>query len=232
MMCFYDLETTGLPNPARKDLPGIIQIAAALYDENGQEIDTYETKINPEIKKIEWQEGAIRTTGVGPDDVGKDWPTFFEVFPEFADFVARATVLGGYNILHFDDDVLYNNLVKYGFEKHFPWPRHRVDVMDLSKAYHNQKGKRGNKRPKLTEIYAEIFGEEMEGAHDAMVDVRGVARVGFEIGKDVIARLLLQDEDRKSKPKHGCKECRYTGCIPLTVNSEGQFDFTPCPHCS
>lgn len=189
MIVFYDLETTGLLTPARRDLPGIIQIAAMLYNSRGEEIDEFEVKINPEIKKIEWQDGAIKTTGVGPDDVGRDWPTFFEVFPAFSAFVRRATIFGGFNIEHFDDDVLFNNLVRYGFEKHFPWPSHRLDVMKISRAHHTQQGKRGNKDPKLGELYKDLFGEELEDAHDALVDVRGTARCAFEIAADEIARM-------------------------------------------
>lgn len=190
MIVVYDLETTGLLNPARSDLPGIIQIGAVKYDADGNELAVFNERVNPELPTGDWEEGAIKVTGIGPNDVGSDWPSFFAVFPRFADFVHGAKVLSGYNILGYDDDVLYNNLVRYGFEKHFPWPRIRLDVMNLAKAHHNAQGKRGNKRPRLGEIYKELFGEELEGWHDALADVRGTARVGFEIGKDEIARVL------------------------------------------
>jgi DNA polymerase-3 subunit epsilon len=188
MLCVYDTETTGLPSN-HKDLPGIIQIAAILYDKDGNEIDTHNTRVNPELKDDQWEAGAIKVNGITPD-MTRDWPTFFQILPAFAKFMRRATVLSGYNILGFDDDVLYKQLVRYGFEKNFPWPYHRLDVMDLAKAHHNEKGKRGNKRPKLTAIYKELFGEELEGAHDALNDVRGTGRVAFEIGTEEIARLL------------------------------------------
>jgi len=198
LICVYDLETTGLPNKSRLDLPGIIQIAACLYTHDGKEVDVYQTRVNPELPDKDWEQGAIRVTGIGPDQVEKDWPTMFEIFPAFADFVARAKVLSGYNILGFDDDVLYNNLVRYGFEKNFPWPRRRFDVMDVAKREYarnrpanlNHKGKRGNSAPKLTTLHFELFGEELEGAHDALNDVRGTARVGFKIGQEDIARIM------------------------------------------
>lgn len=189
MICIYDLETTGLLKKSRSDLPGIIQIAAIKYDWDGTVITEYETRVDPELPPHDWEKGAIKTTGIGPEDVGKNWPSFFSVFPAFADFVHGCKVLSGYNILGYDDDVLYNNLVRYGFEKNFPWPRLRLDVMDLAKAYHNRAGKRGNKSPRLGEIYEELFKEELEGWHDALNDVRATARVGFEIGKDEITRF-------------------------------------------
>jgi len=198
MLCVYDLETTGLPNKSRSDLPGIIQIAAALYDADGTEVDVFETRVNPELPEKDWEQGAIKVTGIGPDQVEKDWPSFFAAFPAFADFVARAKVLSGYNIVGFDDDVLFNNLVRYGFEKNFPWPRQRLDVMDVAKREYsrqrdaslNHKGQRGNRAPKLTTLYFELFETPLEGAHDALNDVRGTARVAFEIAKPEIARLL------------------------------------------
>ena len=188
MFCVYDIETTGLLNP-RSHLPGIIQIAAILYDRDGNEVDTYETRVHPELKNTEWEPRAIKVNGITPD-MAREWPTFFQILPAFALFMQRATILSGYNILGFDDDVLYKQLVRYGFEKNFPWPYHRIDVMDLAKAHHNAQGKRGNKRPKLVEIYADLFGEKFDNSHDAMADVRGCARVGFELGKEEIARLL------------------------------------------
>jgi len=198
MICVYDLETTGLPNMLRKDLPGIIQIGAILYDADGTEVDVFNTRVNPELPDKDWEQGAIKVTGIGPKEVEPDWPSFFSVFPAFADFVARAKVLCGYNICGFDDDVLYNQLVRYGFEKNFPWPRQRLDVMDIAKRDYaqnrsadlNHKGQRGNRAPKLTTLYFELFETPLDGAHDALNDVRGTARVAFEIAKPEIARLL------------------------------------------
>lgn len=184
----YDLETTGLINHSRNDLPGITQIAAVLYDWDGTELDHFETKVNPELPADDWEKGAIKVTGIKPEDV-TTWPSFFEVFIPFADFVARGSVFSGYNILEYDDIVLYNNLVRYGFEKHFPWPRRRLDVMHIATQYANKQGKRGSKRPRLGDIYKELFNEELEGWHDALNDVRGTGRVLFEIGSEEAMRF-------------------------------------------
>jgi DNA polymerase III subunit epsilon len=37
------------------------------------------------------------------------------------------------------------------------------------------------KPPKLAEVILFLFGEELQGAHDAMVDVRATARVHFHL---------------------------------------------------
>lgn len=185
MILVYDTETTGLLKPGNPLLPGIIQIGAVLLDAKGKEVDAYNTRVNPELEAELWEKGAIKVTGIGPNDVEPDWPTFFEVFPAFADFAARATVMSGYNILKYDDDVLFNQLVRYGFEKHFPWPRLRLDVMPMAKLHKSP----GKANWKLTEIYEELFGEKFN-AHDALDDVRATARVLVEIGLDRMAALL------------------------------------------
>lgn len=185
----YDLETTGLLNPARNDLPGIIQIAAGKYDWDGNLIAEFSENVDPEISNEDWEAGAIKTTGIGPDNIGPDWHSFFAVFPAFAEFVEGSKILSGYNIVGYDNDVLYNQIVRYGFEKHFPWPRLHIDVMGIANDHYNLAGKRGNKAPKLGEIYQSLFGEELDGWHDAINDVRATARVFFEIGKPELARF-------------------------------------------
>ena len=47
-------------------------------------------------------------------------------------------------------------------------------------------GRYGNfKWPKLTELYKFLFNEEMEGAHDAMVDVRATRKCYYRL-KEVL----------------------------------------------
>jgi DNA polymerase-3 subunit epsilon len=46
-------------------------------------------------------------------------------------------------------------------------------------------GRAGYKWPKLTDAYMHFFGEELDGAHDALVDVRGCQRVHLHLLGDV-----------------------------------------------
>ena len=188
MIVFYDLETTGLINPHR-DLPGIIQIAAVKVDNLGEIIDTFNMAVDPEINPHDWEKGAIRTTGVGPDQI-RERPTLFTVLPLFAQFMVGTKVLAGYNILGFDDIVLDKNLKRYAFDRCFPWPPKRLDVMDVAVQHMNMQGKRGAKRPKLEEVYESTFGEKFDDAHDALADVLATAKVGLEICGVELARLM------------------------------------------
>jgi len=188
MIVFYDLETTGLINP-HKHLPGIIQIAAVKVDNLGRTIDKFNMAVDPELHPDDWEKGAIRTTGVGPDNV-RDRPTLFTVLPLFSQFMVGTKVLAGYNILGFDDIVLDKNLKRYAFDRCFPWPPKRLDVMDVAVQHMNMVGQRGAKRPKLEEIYEYCFKTKFDNAHDALADVEATAKVGLKIGEVELCRLL------------------------------------------
>lgn len=195
MIIFYDLETTGLPNKSNPCLPGIIQLAAILYDADGNEVAEYNTRVDPELDADLWEPGAIRTTGIGPEDVGRDWPSMFMVAPEFSEFCRQANCLAGYNHVAFDDVVLYNNLVRYGYEKNFSWPMRRLDVMNVAKKRykslpgHMAHAGRAGAPPKLVVLHEMLFGEKFDGAHDALADVRATARCAFEIAHNEIQEL-------------------------------------------
>lgn len=187
-----DLETTGLLRNGITDplkQPGITQVGLVVLDRDMNEIDAFESLVNPEIDDKFWEPGAIKITGIGPEKV-KDAPTFFEVFHEIADRFFGVRVWSGYNNNGFDTKVLKYQLERYGFDCNFPWPPIHVDVMDLSLHHMEQQGKRGIKRPKLAEIYKHLFDEEFDGAHNALIDVRATVRVLRELGKDRINAIF------------------------------------------
>ena len=72
--------------------------------------------------------------------------------------------------------MLWWQLLRYGFERAFPWPYGDVDVMAMASRHMSMQGKRGTKNPKLTEIYAELFKQEFE-AHDALADIKATVKV-------------------------------------------------------
>jgi len=74
MIVFYDLETTGLLHPSRKDLPGIIEIAAVKYTNEGEKAGAFHSLVDPELLKCDWEAGAVKTTGVSIDDIEKVLP--------------------------------------------------------------------------------------------------------------------------------------------------------------
>lgn len=176
-----DTETTDLVKEGVTDFldqPGICQIGIVILDEKFKEIDSFQSLVNPE--KSKWSEGAMKVHGITPDRV-KDAPTYFALHDQIADMAEGCSTWSGYNT-KFDKDVLWFQLLRYGFERSFPWPRYDLDVMKLASEKMAMQGKRGLKRPKLIEIYEHLFNESFD-AHDALEDIRATARVLKELSK-------------------------------------------------
>lgn len=186
-----DFETTGLVKDGVTDFlaqPGIVQVGAIVLKEKAfkgslvknelVEVASFKSLVNPEQGR--WEEGAMKTHGITPDMV-ENSPTFFAIFDELASLAHGCDTWSGYNT-KFDKDVLWFQLLRYGFERSFPWPRKDLDVMKLAQERMAMEGKRGMKRPKLIEIYEHLFSETFD-AHDALEDIRATARVLKELRK-------------------------------------------------
>lgn len=197
MILFLDTETTGLTNASPEWLaqPGIVQIGAVKIAETWSECEQYDDLllaerhiawtdkggevaslnilVNPE--GVKWSDEAIKTHGITPDKVA-DAATFFEVGPLLGRFALGCRVWAGYNT-RFDRDVLWHQLNRYGLERSFPWPPEELDVMKLAAREMEMQGKRGMKRPKLSEVYQFFMGKPLEGAHDALADIRATVDV-------------------------------------------------------
>ena len=182
---FYDLETTGLPKRGDDPnlQPAIIQIAGCMVDTTAWTLDEpqdgimeeFSKMVNPEVGDDRWEAGAIKAHGIEPKDIA-DAASFFTVGAEFSEFAVGGEYLSGYNIIDFDNRILDWQLRRYGMSLHFPWPPRHVDLADVVKRSGKYVGKRGPKFPKLVELYADVAGAPLEGAHDALVDVRATVR--------------------------------------------------------
>lgn len=185
MIFFNDFETTGLVKEGVTDFvlqPGIVQIGACVVDPKTFKIvKRMDTLINPEISEQRWEAGAIKTHGITPA-MTADAPTFFAIFDEFASLAEGCDTWGGYNT-PFDQNVLWFQLLRYGFERRFPWPRKDMDVMRLASHRMTMEGKRGTKRPKLTEVYEHLFKKPLEAAHNALKDTEATVAVAKELLK-------------------------------------------------
>ena len=185
MIIIYDLETTGFTNQYSDnpdDQPGIVQIGAVKYDNDMNLVAEFDALVNPElVNPSKWTEDAMEVNNIRPEDV-VDAPTFFSVLPRFAEFCRGGEYWLGYNHIEFDNVVLDWQLKRYGFSHHFPWPLTHIDIMLIASEEMNMRGKRGRKNPKLGEIYQELFEKELEGAHNALLDVLGTGDVFRELG--------------------------------------------------
>lgn len=192
---FYDTETTGL-FPKHKDysrldeMPRLIQLGYAAYESvNGQPFKCRREmgKLVCPQEEFEIGESAFNAHGISKADVIAGGSPTNVVLDNFLKAVEWADVLVCHNVW-FDKTLVNSEIQRYKgqFEdanallkaKHFCTMQFLTPLIKLPSPYG-----RGFKFPKLEEAMKFFFGRGVEGAHDALNDVRATVEVFFEIQK-------------------------------------------------
>ena len=160
-MLFFDTETTGLTVPFCSNLefqPRIIEIAIVKTDDEFNEIEHFESFLDPEMPVP-----AIITkiTGIKQEQVDGQ-PKFKEVLPQIKRFFESDDTLLAHN-LRFDRQLLQHELRRAGEE--INWPKNLICTVTSSMHLHGY-------RMKLENLYRELLKEEPNQKHRALDDVR------------------------------------------------------------
>lgn len=177
MILFIDTETTGKADFNKRasdpSQPHIVQYAHVLCDDDLNELETYQTLVSPGDWIIPPEAVAIH--GITNERAQAEGIYEAEVAVRFMANLLDASLLVGHNI-QFDKFCMRVACRRYGvlgddqaaWWSAFPQActmRALTNVCRLPGPY-------GYKWPKLTEAYKHAFGRELEGAHDALKDVR------------------------------------------------------------
>jgi DNA polymerase-3 subunit epsilon len=195
MYCFFDTETTGIPD-YNKDLtdvaqPHIVQLALLLADEDGREVAVWKRAIIPEGYSIDEGGKAYQINKIGNSLVNKYGVSLKSALAMLYHFESLAELKIAHNY-RFDGFLLKCAHARAGVEPINP----AIDRYCTMKAIADI---RGTKFPKLSEIYKEITGRDLEGAHDALADVRACKDVFFWIKKN----NLYKKQERYVPPADG-----------------------------
>lgn len=182
---FFDTETTDrlqfdAPHTDHRQ-PDAIQLAAILRDEDGREMSTINFILHTP-RRIE--PGAEAIHKISKETSDRFGVTQVNGMYVLRDMLCNADIVIAHNIA-FDRKVVNAAFFRCDIPE-FPWEsitQHDtmlagVNVCRLPKAMG-----RGFKWPKLSEIYRHFFQEDIDGAHDALVDVRATARVYDELDR-------------------------------------------------
>ncbi len=183
----YDTETTGLYKhrlgPDHTDQPELVQLAYSLIGSDGVEKASGNMLV---ITDGDIPERVSEIHGVTKAMVMEYGVPLKSAISIFSWHMLSADVLVGHNIA-FDDNIMKSCFHRIGSQSsiHTFKAMPRYCTADLSrpivKCPPTQKmmaaGRRGWKKPKLSEAYLHFSGNELVGAHDAMVDVRACALV-------------------------------------------------------
>lgn len=188
-LLFFDAEATGLVYRNRPSndpsQPHIVQLAALLTDDCGKEISSMSVIVKPDGWSI--PEQASNVHGITTDMADKYGIPIKDALNLFTALLNKSDEVIGHNV---DFDMLVTEAEMHRAELSVEdcWPGSGYGFCTMRKSVDIRKiphpgGWKGYKWPKLSEAYKHFFDKELEGAHDAMVDVRACAEVYFEIMK-------------------------------------------------
>jgi DNA polymerase III subunit epsilon len=184
---FFDTETTGFPDDRlpveHDDQPYVVQLAAMLCRDDGDVLGSFSVIVN----------NGVPIPAKVTEIHGIDAPMALEfgVMPRtalglFNHFSSRAGLFVAHNI-KFDWHLMA--IMQARGANAMPAHGNRFCTMETAAPVVNlppsermiAAGINKPKAPKLSEAVAFFFGEELDGAHDAMVDVNACARVFFKL---------------------------------------------------
>lgn len=197
MKLFFDTETTGLWIKGlpigSPDQPKIVQIAAILTDDEGVEV----MSCNLTVYQEHVPEKASAIHGKTTEFVqayGINEGTALTVFEEM---LAVADTVVAHNG-EYDQQVVLNSIrLIDGVNAGNPFEgKDAFCTMKASTGLCKIPSPRGGyKWPKLTEAYVHLFGEEFDGAHDALADVRACKDVYFALKKIMAENRAARDAE-------------------------------------
>ena len=173
----WDTETTGLYNtrarPTRENLSKfdgarIVSLSAVKFSSRGREIDTF----NRIIKPIGYQVEATHIHGITHEYAEEHGIPFKTAFQEFIEFIGdRCNILVAHN-QRYDQDIIGHELLRIGLDPN-------KDFLDkyIFNCTHEMYKKRFLSTIKLTKLYADVFGEEFDNAHNSLADARACGQV-------------------------------------------------------
>ena len=207
MYCFFDTETTGLPNynldltdPAQ---PRVLQFAALVADETGREIAAFKTAIKPEgwsvdeRMEINGRPTAYAIHGIGNDHLNRYGMSIRTALLMFRKFQDMSTIKVAHNY-RFDGFLIKGEHQRIGMDAgpdidKFCTMKAMTEIMKIKPTEAMiASGRNWPKSPNLGEAYTLCTGLKLDKAHDALADVRASKEIFFWILKN----NLFKDQPR------------------------------------
>jgi colicin import membrane protein len=187
---FFDTETTGFASASldanHPDQAHLVQLALILIDDAGAVLDKYCAIINPG-EHVNFSPDAVKAHGITKERALAEGIDPKEAVQQFLDFLAKAGMLGAHNI-EFDLKIIALAIARTHNETwENPLPtfctmKRATDVVCIPPTEKMiQAGRTHYKNPNLGECIRYFFDEELEGAHDALVDVQASIRVYLKL---------------------------------------------------
>ena len=169
----FDCETTGVPAHRRcgfKNLEAfskcrLVSLAVVEYDEDHNECGTYHFVIRPDGFQVE----ATEIHGITHECALEHGRDFEEVYEDIKMMFTEVPTIVGHN-LEFDINCLSSEIWRRGLPLDFMNTINPVCTLRMCRDIFFE-------FRKLGQLYADLFGRELEGAHDALNDSRAAGQV-------------------------------------------------------
>lgn len=188
MILFFDTETTGLVNWKQPDTwegqPRLVQLGAILTEDSGRVVRTLGCIVRPDEFLIPIE--ASNVHGITTEYAIETGIAQFDAVTLFAQMLNKADKIVAHNY-KFDKVVMNRELFQeeYTFiddSKSFCTMLASTNICKLPhKGPKRWAGQGAYKWPKCSEAYECLFSEKLEGAHDALTDVRACMRIYFKL---------------------------------------------------
>lgn len=192
MILFFDTETTGffqdrLPvdDPSQ---PYIVQLAAQLCEDDGDPVSEFSFIVDPGISEgVIIPAKAAEVHGITDERAVRFGVSSEFALSAFTHLYQRADIVCAHN-MKFDKGVIEAAIARH-YQRVMPLRKELFCTMEAAAPIINlpptdrmrEFGITKPKSPKLEECIRHFFNEDLEGAHDAMVDVIGCRRVYFHM---------------------------------------------------
>lgn len=191
MILFFDTETTGFVQDRlpidHPDQPYIVQLAAELTEDDGEPVAGFSFIIDPGIGEVTIPVKASDVHGITDERAVALGVSAEFALGAFTHLYQRADLVVAHNI-KFDRAVIETAISRH-YRKIMPLRKTLFCTMEAATPIVNMPptermlaaGFNKPKPPKLEECIRHFFDESLEGAHDALIDVRACSRVYFHL---------------------------------------------------
>ena len=173
-----DVETTGLPRKGNYDNCRVLSLAIVEYDRQYKEARASHTLIYPDTFKVQ----ATEIHGITQEEAERDGIPFAEAYNDLLKTILSCPVVVGHN-LKFDINAIRAEAKRRQLDLEPLDHIEPVCTLDLVKKVYGFPMKLGI-------LYKELFGKELEGAHNALADSRAAGEV----------YRVLRDDPRRIGP--------------------------------
>ena len=190
MILFFDTETTGFPDRAlpreHPSQPHLVQIAAALTEDDGTERASLSVIVKPDGYEIPAQSTTVH--GITTEVASRCGVPLSAAMWAFICMRAQASMIVAHNA-KFDMEVIQIAMTRLpkrdyqgGAAETFCTMERATPIVNLPPtAKMLAANMRKPKPPKLEEAYLHFFGELPAGAHDAFADMRACQRIFWHL---------------------------------------------------